>query len=77
MPHERYYAVERIEGTTAILVDDDGHSASVPLDRLPPEVEQGIVLRVTFVAENVPNFSRATLDVVETERRLKEGRTDD
>ena len=73
MPTERYYAVDHIEGTTAILVDDDGHSASVPLDRLPHELEEGMVLRVTFEAENVPNWSRSALDIVETERRMREG----
>ena len=73
MPLERYYAVDRIEGTTAVLVDDDGHSASVPIDRLPRGLNDGVVLRVTFEAENVPNWSRATLDMAETERRMKEG----
>jgi len=71
---ERFYVVDRIEGTTAVLIDDDGRSASVPIDRLPRETEEGAVLRVTFEAENVPNWSRSTLDHVETERRMREAR---
>ena len=74
MPLERYYAVDRIEGTTAVLIDDDGHSASVPTDRLPQGLDEGVVLRVILEAENVPNWSRATLDKVETERRMKEAK---
>ncbi|MGD8726385.1 MAG: DUF3006 domain-containing protein [Gemmatimonadales bacterium] len=72
MPTERYYAVDRIEGTIAVLIDDHGHSASVPVDRLPRGVDEGVVLRVTFEAENVPNWSRSTLDVAETQRRKQE-----
>ncbi len=71
---ERFYVVDRIEGTTAVLIDDDGHSASVPIDRLPRETAEGVVLRVTFEAASVPNWSRSTLDKVETERRRKEAR---
>ena len=73
MPTERFYIVDRIEGSTAVLIDDDGHAASVPIDRLPSGLDHGVVLRITFEAENVPNWSRATLDQAETERRMTEG----
>jgi hypothetical protein len=72
MSIERYYAVDRIEGITAVLVDDEGRTASVPIDRLPEGLEEGVVLRVAFETENVPNWSRATIDQVETDRRLVE-----
>ena len=72
MSIERYYTVDRVEGTTAVLVDDEGRSASVPIDRLPGGLDEGVVLRGTFEAENVPNWSRATIDQIETDRRLSE-----
>jgi hypothetical protein len=69
---ERLYVVDRIEGTIAVLIDDDGRSASVPLERLPNGVEEGIVLRVTLASANVPNWSHAAIDQTETKRRRQE-----
>jgi len=69
---ERFYAVDRIEGTIAVLSDDDGRSATVPLERLPSGVEEGIVLRVALASANVPNWSRAAIDQTETKRRKQE-----
>lgn len=74
MSLERYYAVDRIEGTTAVLVDDHAHTASVPMDRLPAGTREGVILRVTFVAENVPNWSQSAIDEAETARRAQEGK---
>jgi hypothetical protein len=69
---ERLYVVDRIEGTIAVLIDDDGRSASVPLERLPAGVAEGIVLRVTLASANVPNWSHAAIDQTETKRRKQE-----
>ena len=69
---ERLYVVDRIEGTIAVLIDDDGRSASVPLERLPSGVEEGIVLRVILASANVPNWSHAAIDQTETKRRRRE-----
>jgi len=70
-PPERFYTVDRIEAAVAVLVDDQGRSASVPLDRLPAGTGDGIVLRVPL-DDTVPNWSRAFIDGDETARR-KEG----
>jgi hypothetical protein len=65
---ERLYVVDRIEHTVAVLVDDQGRSASVPLERLPSGTGEGVVLRIPF-DNGVPNWSDAMVDRTETERR--------
>jgi hypothetical protein len=67
-PTERFYAIDRVEEHVAILIDDAGRSASVPVSRLPPGTAEGVVLRIPFEA-NVPNWSRAMIDPTETQRR--------
>ena len=67
-PIERFYVVDRLESAVAVLIDDQGRTASVPLDRLPTGTAAGIVLRVPLDA-TVPNWSRAFIDREETERR--------
>lgn len=44
MSEIRTYSVDRIEGDVAVLVDDDGHSASIPVLQLPASVRSGDVL---------------------------------
>ncbi len=67
-PTERFYAIDRVEQHVAILVDDEGRSASVPVNRLPSGTAEGVVLRIPFET-NVPNWSRAVIDPAETQRR--------
>jgi len=71
-PIERFYVVDRLESAVAVLIDDQGRTASVPLDRLPAGTAAGIVLRVPLDA-TVPNWSRAFIDREETERRTAGG----
>ena len=70
---ERVYVVDRIEQSVAVLVDDDGRTASVPMDRLPAGTAEGIVLRIPFTT-GVPNWSDAMVDRAETERRREAAR---
>jgi hypothetical protein len=72
MSDDHFFTVDHLEGVIAVLVDDDGHAASVPVERLPQGIHEGTVVRVTFESENVPNWSRATIDVIETNRRRRE-----
>lgn len=67
-PTERFYAVDRVEEHVAVLIDDEGRSASVPVGRLPSGTAEGVVLRIPFDG-NVPNWSRAIIDPTETRRR--------
>lgn len=70
---ERIYVVDRIELAVAVLVDEQGRTASVPVDRLPSGTGEGVVLRIPF-EQNVPNWSQAMVDRAETERRHKAAR---
>jgi hypothetical protein len=65
---ERLYVVDRIEQAVAVLVDDNGRTASVPTERLPAGTGEGVVLRIPF-DNGVPNWSEAMVDRAETDRR--------
>jgi hypothetical protein len=67
-----FYAVDRIEGTVAVLVADDGTTAEVPRSALPTRLREGSVLRVRLGANGRPDWSSAEIDKDEEERRLKE-----
>lgn len=41
------YSVDRIEGSLAVLVDDEGCSHTEPLTLLPCDVREGTILRRT------------------------------
>jgi hypothetical protein len=65
---EHTYVVDRIDQAVAVLVDEQGRTASVPVDRLPAGTGEGVVLRIPF-EQNVPNWSQAMVDRTATERR--------
>jgi hypothetical protein len=66
------YVVDRIEGKTAVLVDDGGASLDVPRQQLPKGTREGTVLRVERSASGVLDWSQARVDQVEEDRRLRE-----
>jgi hypothetical protein len=73
---ELVLAVDRLEGPTAVLVDEDGRQIVVPVDRLPrnPKVQEGDVLRVPVDHAQRPDWFAAVVDQAETERRRAEAR---
>ncbi len=66
----RFYAVDRIEGKTAVLVADDGTTIDVARSKLP-RVREGSVLRVRLGANGQPDWASAEVDKDEGERRLR------
>ena len=58
------FSVDRIEGKTAVLEDENGDFSTVALTELPPDVREGTVLRL----EN----GLWTLDADEAARRRAE-----
>ncbi len=72
MPAERYYAVDRIEGTRAILVDDAGETLTLKVRQLPPSTAEGAVLSVPLSADGQPAWLAARVDHAETARRRAE-----
>jgi hypothetical protein len=69
-----YYAVDRFEGSLAVLVADDGTSIDVSRRALPSGVREGSVIQVEIGSDGRPNWSKASLDEKERERRLKQAR---
>lgn len=70
-PTETRWTVERIENDVAVLGNELGHTASVPLGRLPPQTRIGVVLVIPN-EQNVPNWSAAMIDSAETLRQRGE-----
>ena len=71
---EAFYSVDRLERAVAVLVGDDGVGLDVLKKTLPVTLREGIVLRVRLDAEGRPDWSSATIDDAERERRLQEAR---
>jgi DUF3006 family protein len=57
-----------------VLVGDDGVELDVPESTLPVRVREGEVLRVRLDVDGSPEWTSATIDPVERERRLQEAR---
>ena len=64
-------AVDRIEGTTAILETDDGTHYRVPVKSFPEKPSEGLVYRVPL-KDRKPEWPGAVADHVETDRRRKQ-----
>jgi hypothetical protein len=71
---ELVLVLDRIEGPTAVLVDDSGRQTALPLDRLPKAIAEGDVLRVPLDHAQRPDWFAAVVDAAETERRRAEAR---
>ena len=74
MSSTAFYTVDRIEGHIVVLVGDDGGALDVPERALPLRVREGVVLHVRLAADGSPDWSSATIDPAERERRSKQAR---
>jgi hypothetical protein len=66
-----FYAIDRLEGETAVLIGDDERTVELPRSSLPARVREGSVLRVVLGLDGVPDWAAAKIDDKERERRLK------
>jgi DUF3006 family protein len=71
---ETFYSVDRLEPAVAVLVGDDGVGLDVLKKTLPVKVREGVVLRVRLDVDGTPDWSSATVDDAERERRLQQAR---
>ena len=71
MAAERYYAVDRLEGTRAVLIDDDERPYTVPVAQLPVGITEGDVLLVPLDAGGKPRWRAGRIDDKETGRRRR------
>ena len=69
-----FYVVDRIEGTTAVIVADDGPTFDVPRRALPKGSREGTVLRIDGERTDSPDWAEAVIDETERVRRLERAR---
>jgi hypothetical protein len=69
-----YFAVDRIEGSIAVLIGADRAQHDVPRKQLPKGTGEGSVLDVPLDAGGQPVWAGARLDAAERERRLARAR---
>jgi hypothetical protein len=71
MATEHYLAVDKVHDTDAVILDDHGRAFTVPLDQLPKGLTERAVLRVMVDDAGDPDWSSASLDTPETNRRKR------
>ena len=69
-----YYVIDRIEGSTAVIVADDGREFEVPRRALPQDVSEGAVLRLNLDHPVTGDWSAAAVDETEQARRQRQAR---
>ncbi len=69
-----FFAIDRIEGNTAVVQGEDGKDRAVPIGALPPTSQEGSVLRVDLDDQGHPDWNTARVDEQETHRRIAEAR---
>lgn len=66
-----YFVVDRFEGTTAVIVADDGREFTAPRRVLPDGSSEGTVLRLNLDNPVTGDWSAAQIDDEEANRRMK------
>jgi len=69
-----FFAIDRIEGNTAVVQGEDGKDRAVPIGALPPTSQECSVLRVDLDDQGHPDWNTARVDEQETHRRIAEAR---
>ena len=69
-----FYVVDRIEGTVAVVLGDDGRTFDVPRRALPKGSREGTVLRIDAAAGEAPDWAEVAVDEDERVRRLERAR---
>lgn len=66
-----YWTVDHVGSDRAVVVDDKGRAETLPLSVLPAGVEKLAVLKVEVSADGKIDWSTATVDDSETDRRRR------
>lgn len=69
-----FFVIDRIEGSTAVIVADDGREFEVPRRALPDDVGEGTVLRLNLDHPVTGDWSAAAVDEAEQARRQRQAR---
>jgi hypothetical protein len=65
-------AVDRVEGSIAVMQADDGREFSVPAKSLGSKPTEGLIYRVPVRADGKPQWSKAIADPAAAEARRKD-----
>jgi hypothetical protein len=65
-----HVAIDRLEGESAVVIDDAGRAYDVPRSVLPAPLVEGTVLIVSDGPDGMPDWSTAVVDREERDRRL-------
>lgn len=74
MPTEQRYAVDRLNETTAVLIDENGNTIAIPKNRLGVTPEEGMILFIPVDSSGTPNWNEARVDQEAAEAARKEAR---
>lgn len=69
-----FFVIDRIEGSTAVIIADDGREFDVPRRALPEDVSEGTVLRLNLENPVTGDWSAAAVDDAEQARRGRQAR---
>jgi hypothetical protein len=69
-----YFVIDRIEGSAAVVVADDGREFEVPRRALPEAADEGTVLRLNLDHPLIGDWSAAAVDEEERARRQRQAR---
>ena len=74
MTASRHFVVDRLHGTTAVLVAEDQEPISIAVTRLPSGIREGTVLRVRVDGDGAVAWESAEFDEMERRRLEREAR---
>jgi hypothetical protein len=69
-----YFVVDRFEGSSVVIIADDGREFTAPRRVLPEGSDEGTVLRLNLENPVTGDWSAAQIDEAERGRRLKQAR---
>ena len=69
-----FFVIDRFEGSTAVIVADDGREFEVPRRALPADANEGTVLRLNLENPVTGDWSAAAVDDTEQARRQRQAR---
>lgn len=73
---QRFFAVDRSEGKSVVLVADDGATTTLAIAALPPGTTgEGTILRVPLGADGSAIWEQSQVDDSERQRRTVDART--
>ncbi len=74
MSTEQRYTVDRLDASTAVLIDENGNTIAIPKNRLGVAPEEGMILFIPVDRSGTPDWNEARVDREGAEEARKEAR---